>query len=1015
MGDLEPEQIEVGHFENCENFGQSDQNETENNDATGTSDKFTSSVWKNLADISTTVKDVIMMLASVNLVRGNQIVWKTQEEKAISYLGNTYDEIFTQQKEVKKSSKKHETKNTAEKIKRENEKKTLEVSFDTIKHFFETKKAWNFETFPSEAKKSMEHLALFFVSAIQYCKKNKFQEENIYSLIHCILHFEMILDKTKINSSILTQFETEFNSFKTSVNFTPKKFILEYSKLTVFNKLDSIFDCNFGFSPMEHQKEILEHIVRNFSQGFMLKYKVLAGYGKTTCIVPICKILSQINPNSRIVFCCNIDSVRQEVAKLLFHTGFTFGIVAECTWDPSKEWFIYKHKCMKNLINNDDDLQVLITGPEYAQTMIKNLEKKNYEVLLFLDDFTVGADDIKSSNLKFNADIMSDPPKRIIYSSATFPIENKFRNITQIYKLKFPLGNSQISPITCDKIKIGCDLFTLSQIPVTPFSGATTLQELETIKENTLQNPFLKKFCSFSRLQEYDTRFTKRGFNNFDINNFSKKFNNLNANSISEFFVNSVLSMKEYPDLEEEDITRICRINNAKSESQITFNELLTNWTTMFHGMTLIATPDPDEFIKNFEGHLQSVRSRFNLTKEVDEFNRKMENYMKLIELKEKAEESAKKKKVVVGEDGKHSVQDNGDCTSIFKDIERPVFKFPSDLQINSKHHCDKICKNYNVPCEHENNHKEVFPEGDDQIGEKKKFKIIELNIDEDLILLLLSGIGIWSKKIKNQDYKNLVLRYASLNKLSYVIADETISYGTNYPFNRVIVTKEFADNHSIETIWQVISRAGRLGLVYKAEAFIPDEFLVRLKEYALTNVDSIFDEGKNISQTTSELFFKKKINEFGDCVKFNELLLKNMFSIKKSSFDNLEKDFKKKFNFETEKQIQVQIQVQEVKIQVKEIKKQDIWDDLLDEIKTETETEIEIKEVEEIQNTTNEIEIKKTLVKSEDFSSAMEIVGNNQKERNIERNIFGSNVQPISQPPPIEQKKNIWIPSYRK
>lgn len=1000
----------------------------EHTDATGTSERFTSSVWKNLADISTSVKDVIMMLTSVLLIRGTQISWKTREEKTISYLGSLYDDIFTPQKEVKKSSKKHETKNTAEKIKRENEKKILEASFDKIKLFFESKKAWNFEAYPSEAKKSMEHMTLFFISAMQYCKKNKFPEESIYSLIHCILHFETIADKTKINANVLSQFETEFTLFKTFVNFTPKKFILEHSKLTVFNKLNSIFDCNFGFTPMEHQKEILQHIVSNFKCGFMLKYKVLAGYGKTTSIVPIAKVLEQMGKNNRIVFCCNIDSVRQEVAKLLFHTGITFGIVAECYWDETKKWNIRKHNSNKTI--DDDDLQVLITGPEFAQSVIKSLEKKKFEVLLFLDDFTVGADDNKSSNMRFNAEIMSDPPKRIIYSSATFPIEDKFKNITEIYKLKFPASNTRIPPITCDKIKIGCELFTLSQRPVTPFSGATSLQEIETMKENILNNPFLKKMCSFSRLQEYNTRFLKRGFDAFDIEKFSNNFANLNANAISEFFVNSVLTLKEYSDLTEEDVTKICELGIQNKDSQITFNDLLTNWTTMFHGMTLIATPNPEEFLKNFDDHLLSIRSRFNLTKEVDEFNKKLENYAKMMELKEKAEETAKKKKVVIGEDGKHSVQDTSGGASAFEGIERPTFKFLSDMQINSKHHCDKVCKKYDVPCEHQNNHKELFPEGDDEVD---NFKLIEMNIDEDLILLLLSGIGVWSKKIINQDYKNLVLRYASSNKLSYVIADESISYGTNYPFNRVIVTKEFASIHSVETIWQVISRAGRLGLIYNAEAFIPDEFLPRLKEYALTNVDSTFDEGKNISKATIDFYFQKKFDWFLESVKLNEIRLKDMFAVKKCAFDNFEKDLKKQYEPKKQKEV-IAVAIPETVSD--KTKTQDEWDDLLDEIEAEAEAEVE----KETKNKKN-LEIKKVFQietkhreKPDNWRTVMESKETLQ-EKQLERNIFGSALSSVQEAskqtgkwyastrpreftisaPPTEQKKNLWIPSHRK
>ena len=900
-------------------------------DTTGTSEHFSQSMWKNLAEIPFTVKSVIMMLSTVNITKGN-ISWSFSDVKDIVYMGQQYDDIFapvTSKVEKKSSGKKHEAKNTGEKIRRENEIKRVTESFCKISDFFDkpNKTTWDYKSFPSSVKLSSEHLAKFFILAIQYTKTTKTSEENIYTLIHAIIKFCDNIDETQINKTILKTLKNDFEDFKKHVNFIPAKFITVHSKLTVFNAFDHIFEGSSGFRPMEHQKEIVQQIVSNFKDGFLLKYKVLAGYGKTTSIVPISVISKLLGKNNRVVFCCNIDSVRQEVAKLLLHTGITFGIVAHTYWKKDeRDWYIKKHPSCKE---ENEDLQVLITGPEFANSVIQKLEEDNKEVILFLDDFTVNADEINSANLKHNADIFSNPPKRIILSSATLPNDDKIQDVFTIYKHKYPQGNIDILPITCDKIKIGCDLFTLSQHSVTPFTGVTSIVELSQISSCVLSNPFLKKFCTFSRLKEYNAEFAKKSFNKFNISEFSAKYENLNANSIAKFLVSSLMSVKEYDDVTNDEISDMFAKKGGADE--INFNNLLSDWTTMFPGMTLIATPKPNDFLNNFKKHLAKVRTNFNLQKEIEIFNKKNENYEKIMEQKEKAVASSKEKKIVRDENGKSEVHTQDGCTDAFSGIERPVFKFPNFLKINSKEHCDGICGKSEIPCEHQNNHREIFPNGEDCVDD---IRIIDLNIDEDLILLLMCGIGVWSKTITSPQYRSIVLRYASSNMLAYVIADESICFGTNYPFNRVIITNEFSAIHSIETILQVIARAGRLGLIYKAEAFIPDSLLPRWKEYSMTNIDSTFDEGKNISSVTRDLYFKKKDLKFAEIIKSMENECQQIFE-KKNALFNSHKDTFVKNIF----QVQVQIQSQSVKSSAQQ--SVDEWESILDEIKVETSKEL--------------------------------------------------------------------------
>jgi hypothetical protein len=113
-----------------------------------------------------------------------------------------------------------------------------------------------------------------------------------------------------------------------------------------------------------------------------------------------------------------------------------------------------------------------------------------------------------------------------------------------------------------------------------------------------------------------------------------------------------------------------------------------------------------------------------------------------------------------------------------------------------------------------------------------------------------MAGIAVFSSSITSQHYRSKVMEFASNGRLAYVIADESICFGTNYPFVRVFVDEKFAMNHSIAVINQVMARAGRMGLAWKATAFLPSTIIDRFTNYVITGKDSCFDEGKNLSNT---------------------------------------------------------------------------------------------------------------------------------------------------------------------
>ena len=78
---------------------------------------------------------------------------------------------------------------------------------------------------------------------------------------------------------------------------------------------------------------------------------------------------------------------------------------------------------------------------------------------------------------------------------------------------------------------------------------------------------------------------------------------------------------------------------------------------------------------------------------------------------------------------------------------------------------------------------------------------IDDINIDNDLLILLLCGIGIIEKNIKNKKYIYLVNSLIEDGLLNFIISDISILYDINYNINRIIFDDNFNIKCSINTI----------------------------------------------------------------------------------------------------------------------------------------------------------------------------------------------------------------------
>jgi hypothetical protein len=547
--------------------------------------------------------------------------------------------------------------------------------------------------------------------------------------------------------------------------------------------------------------------------------------GKTFCSIGIAKLLQ--NSSIKLLFCCNLLAVKQQVANLCFNAGINFAI----SYINNGKVKIVKHFSCKS----EDKIIVNICSPDAAIQLLNDSE-----YILFLDEPTIGAD-TNNKILKNNIEVIKRCPKRTILSSATLPPLNKLSIFYEKWN-KYP--NFYVKELFSKEIHIGCDVKTFSGHYYLPHMCATNEQMLKMILTKIDNNMFLSRMYSHNSLQlmmnKMEFKMIDFDFKSFDINKI------IAANKL---LLNSA------------DINKICKIDDKSSE-KIDFKLMGTYAAHKYLNLNLIVCDNPYDFVLiNFE----------NL----------------LVDLKNNKIKSAKN---IFGKYNKHvgflAIRD-------VDQTQTAEIDFPNWGQINTYEHIRRYGNINNVIAKFI---REI------NILETTPYDLLKHN-DDDIILLLLCGVGIYSSTDRrlNNFYKKYVLNLASEGKLAFLVSDSSICYGVNYPINRVFVTKEIGEQISINTLFQLMGRAGRVGISWKAEIYIDDSIVDKLNNY-IKKTDDDIELINMIAMYKSSVEEDRIANiKLQDCIKQQISRLCEFEIIKRKEYENEEllywKQIKKQIN----------------------------------------------------------------------------------------------------------------------
>lgn len=603
-----------------------------------------------------------------------------------------------------------------------------------------------------------------------------------------------------------------------------------------------IIECDFDiYIPQQIIKPHVEQIQvanaflspTNLQNGMFIKYTVAAGGGKTfssLAIAHVLKELRNIGKNITLIATCHSTPVLTKISNLFYNSNIPFAI------GIAKHDGTYKLSYGYSCHGKSENCIAIVCTPNIAVKLLKEPEAST-KYAVFVDEITMGADKPISVELQSNMEIIVNSSKWMILSSAS--LESGFSNdiFSSYFQSKYPLAS--LIDIRSNKI-YGCrNVITNNDQVVLPHLSNSTQLELvnalvkieNTTFNGSLYNPMaLKNLVDILLISQFSQAFKDTLPN---INELFADVSNLFADNVRiislrvlSIIANSIHSTDEIVSVScNTQIGSKCLESIKPASKIINYTTFGTTSAHLYPRMNLIASNHPEKFIfDNFNDLLTDIK------KKCKSFSHIQTEYLQNLIVWQKQYDTIEKSKGTE-DDISRQLSEHLD--------NKPKLEFPKIFQIGTREHVRKYG-------------------GEDVMLTHSRFRtplqldsidFDTMSVKDDLLLLLCAGVGIYidtANTSLNGNYLNTVLELASGGKLEYLIADNSICYGTDYPFGGVFVSKEFSESNSLHTIYQLINRAGRGRNSMFADIFIDENCAIQILS-SIRGTFSMDTEKKNM------------------------------------------------------------------------------------------------------------------------------------------------------------------------
>lgn len=482
--------------------------------------------------------------------------------------------------------------------------------------------------------------------------------------------------------------------------------------------------------------------------------------------------------------------------------------------------------------------ELSILKKEVAEMRVKHtklfnkIEKLAYDAnkqyILFFDEPTVDLDIKYSPMVSYLSSIFKLMPKLTVLSTATAPERDDIPWLELVFHTKYP--DAEVEFIKSSKVRIGSEISDLDGNIFIPHANCDSLEQYRTVVSIIESDYFLQKCYTSNVVNDLFAKLTTlskskiHGFtipSELNFADYLNKTSNMNQDAICKLaikylkFVLDIVSSMGVA-LANDFVTNFCSAKFTKRG--VNLNTLATT-ANQFESQTLIVTANPIDFTKKyFDSYIAEAKQticKVNGFDSIVPFDEIIKAYMAAKSRYESAKcliEEDKSK--VRGVDGaEHEAQRRIRLEALG---QVPRLVIPDKLVIGSSSYMKErgtfsTLNNFNPG---------LIDWTEVECSDTQKFG-------------LCLGIGLYSREYSSS-YIKIVLEMAGKGQLAYLIADDVICYGANYPIENIIVdnTCLTQDQHSVKTVFQVFARAGRPGKSWRANIFAHSSVLEMIKQY---------------------------------------------------------------------------------------------------------------------------------------------------------------------------------------
>jgi energy-coupling factor transporter ATP-binding protein EcfA2 len=699
------------------------------------------------------------------------------------------------------------------------------------------------------AMDSVEMIVLFLIHHLRECEQQylaeDMEESAVYALIFGIskvIHGLQTATVRDIRTSkhgpvhpqLIKDLHRAYQAFAKRTKYSILTAAKKYPKLLLKTPYDHILP-GLAMAPYESQLRIIELLQLHREKGLFACLNTLTGEGKTTLVVAIAQLamnLSSYHTQYEVIYCCSekLKTVRQQVGKHAYTGSIPFGVAVT---DPvSEEVRItdsYNCKRMKH------DRVLTIADIVSTIKLLSNPPPPGREYILFFDEPTVGLDQPDSPMISYLSSVYALAPRLTLFSTATAPERESIPLLETLFRTKWP--EAHVEFIKSKKVLIGSEIASLEGAIYLPHQGCRTVEEFNAVLKSVEGNAFLQKcytanivFEMYQTLRILKTEYSISIESAPSFEEYMMIPGNMNQQAIGSI---ALVYLRLISSLNRADIvTAFCAPSFKKPG--IRFEELASKG--ILENQTLLVTTDPLSFFDtHFTAYLNEVHEELQMPRR--SFS---ELFLRYDALRLEYEEKRKKIMEKVAEKaGSSSRQEkNGmdyemERQQRLSELTVPTLGIEERWIIGSSAYL-KARKSTTPP--------RLTP-----VLENIDWTRITCEDRHSMGLAL--GVGIFSPSRMDLSYTRTVIDLASNGLLAYLIADDDICYGTNYPIENVIVDDTCLTRHSVKTVFQVFARAGRPGKSWKASIYAADAVLDMIRRSVhLTKEEDLEVENMNIA-----------------------------------------------------------------------------------------------------------------------------------------------------------------------